>query len=114
MSTRHILLIFSLLAVISAASAATRRGPVLGGYRPIKDIKDPYVQEIAKFAVDEHNKEEGSHLKLVKIVKGESQVVSGTNYRLTLSADDSQKYVAVVYDKPWQHQRSLTSFEKSE
>ncbi|XP_021719798.1 cysteine proteinase inhibitor 1-like [Chenopodium quinoa] len=114
MSNRKILLIvFSLLAVISAVSAAGKRtGAVLGGYKPIKDINDPYVQEVAKFAVAKHNEEANSHLGIVRIVKGESQVVAGTNYRFLIAADDHQQYETVVYDKPWQHFRSLTYFKK--
>ncbi|CAO2842434.1 unnamed protein product [Amaranthus hypochondriacus] len=110
MTTRRILLAFSLLVAISAVSASRKRDAVVGGYRSIKDLNDPYVQDVAKFAVTEHNKEGKDHLELVKIVKGESQVVAGTNYRLTIAANDSHQYEAVVYDKPWQHYRSLTSF----
>ncbi|KAF1895344.1 hypothetical protein Lal_00043990 [Lupinus albus] len=87
---------------------------LVGGWTPIENINDPHVKEIADFAVTEHNKESGTKLKLESVVKGESQVVSGTNYRLVLVASDgstAKNYQAVVYEKPWQHYRKLTSFE---
>ncbi|KNA22917.1 hypothetical protein SOVF_029630 [Spinacia oleracea] len=112
MSSRHFLLLaLSLLAVVSAVSASRKHGGALvGGYSPIKDVSDPYVQGVGQFAVTEYNKDQKAHLKFVKVVKGESQVVSGTNYRLFIEADDNSQYVAIVYDVPWRHQRSLTSF----
>ncbi|MQM02766.1 hypothetical protein Taro_035539 [Colocasia esculenta] len=85
----------------------------VGGYRPIEDIDDPYVQEIGKFVVEEHNKQAGQGLVFVRVVSGEQQVVSGTNYKLVVAAEDAgatNKYEAVVYDKPWENFRELTSF----
>ncbi|XP_021766658.1 cysteine proteinase inhibitor 5-like [Chenopodium quinoa] len=113
MSTRTTLLVvLSLLAVIiSVASAAgLRSGTEVGGFKPIENLGDPYVQDIAKFAVKEHNEQEDSHLGIEKIVKGEEQVVAGKNYRLTIAANDSHYYETVVYDKPWAKFRSLTYF----
>ncbi|KAF1882014.1 hypothetical protein Lal_00038657 [Lupinus albus] len=85
-----------------------------GGWAAINDINDTHVKEIADFAVIEHNKQSGDNLKLESIIKGETQVVSGTNYRLVLTASDgsaAKKYVAAVFEKPWEHYRNLTSFD---
>nr|XP_029121651.1 cysteine proteinase inhibitor 1 [Elaeis guineensis] len=84
-----------------------------GGWQPIKDIKDPHVQEIAEFAVSEHNRLANTSLALSKVVKGETQVVEGINYRLVLEAKDGETkadYVAVVWEKVWENFRKLTSF----
>ncbi|WOK92402.1 hypothetical protein Cni_G01093 [Canna indica] len=88
-----------------------------GGWSPIENIKDPYTREIAEFAVCEHNNQlEKTNLTLVKVVRGESQVVAGTNYRLVLQAKDgrgvSAKYEVVVWVQPWKNFRQLTSFHK--
>ncbi|KAL2932272.1 Cysteine proteinase inhibitor 5 [Bienertia sinuspersici] len=110
MLSRHVtIVIFSLSAVFSTAYATKRDDEVIGGYKPIKDLNDPYIQGIAKFAIDEYNKK-GNHIQLVKIDKGESQVVAGTNYRLTISANDTHQYLTIVYDRPWDHYRILSSF----
>ncbi|KAL2932271.1 Cysteine proteinase inhibitor 5 [Bienertia sinuspersici] len=109
MSNRHIIVILSLISVLSVAYAIGRDGGVIKGYQPIKDLNDPYVQGIVKFAVDTYN-EDGNHIKLVKIDKGESQVVAGTNYRFTISANDTKHYLTIVYDRPWDHYRALTAF----
>ncbi|KAJ4825669.1 hypothetical protein Tsubulata_045059 [Turnera subulata] len=38
------------------------------------------VIELARFAVNEHNKQEGKHLEFKKVLSAKSQVVAGTNY----------------------------------
>ncbi|XP_030446067.2 cysteine proteinase inhibitor 1-like [Syzygium oleosum] len=102
-----------LLLQVSATQAA-RRAALDGGWNPINDLSDPYVGEIADFAVKTHNDEAKTGLVLEKVVKGETQVVSGTNYRLVIEVKDgadTKSFEAVVFDKPWEHVRSLTSFE---
>ena len=100
-----------LLASILLVSVAA--GAVLGGYNPIPNVNSPHVQEIGKFAVEEHNKLAGTKLKFQSVIKGEYQVVVGTNYRLTLKAKTggvSKKYQAVVLEK-LDHTKELTSFQ---
>ncbi|XWS15479.1 hypothetical protein CRYUN_Cryun34aG0004200 [Craigia yunnanensis] len=90
-----------------------RQGRELGGWTPIKNITHPHVTEIAEFAVTEYNKQSKTTLKLLKVVKGETQVVAGVNYRLLLNATDgaaTNPYQAVVWEKAWQHYMNLTSF----
>ncbi|KAG6525226.1 cysteine proteinase inhibitor 1-like [Zingiber officinale] len=86
-----------------------------GGWKPIGDLQDPHVIDIAKFAVDEHNKEATSQLRLVSVVKGETQVVAGMNYRIILKAGvvgaKVNVYEAVVWEKEWEKFRKLISFD---
>ncbi|XP_059317738.1 cysteine proteinase inhibitor 1-like [Lycium ferocissimum] len=99
----------------TSAALGGGKGGLLGGWSPITDTNDRQVVEIGKFAVDEHNKEAESKLLFKRVVKGETQVVAGTNYRLVISAKDgshSDKYLATVWDKPWENYRNLTSFKK--
>ncbi|KAI3740451.1 hypothetical protein L2E82_30880 [Cichorium intybus] len=108
------LFIFFLPFLLCNTSDALRGGPVTGGWSPIRNVTEPGVVDIGKFAVDEHNKNDHASLKFKKVVKGESQVVAGMNYKLTITAaDDSveNKYVAVVWDKPWEKFRQLVSFK---
>ncbi|KAF9623976.1 hypothetical protein IFM89_007419 [Coptis chinensis] len=92
MTTKSLLLPILLLSLIffqvSTGSFGVSRMGRVGGWTPIKDIKDPEVQDIGKFAVTEHNKEEKTELRFVQVVRGESQVVAGFNYRLILAAVD--------------------------
>ncbi|CAL5199589.1 unnamed protein product [Lathyrus oleraceus] len=107
-------LILLTLLLVAYASARKLSTPPVGGYTPIEDINDPHVIEIANFAVTQYDKQSGAKLKFNKVIKGESQVVAGTNYHLTLSAGEgsvSKIYEAVVYEKLWLHFRNLTSFE---
>ncbi|KAI4296008.1 hypothetical protein L6164_035998 [Bauhinia variegata] len=113
MRVHGFLLLFLLFLPLISAVGGGRRGALVGGWTPIKDIKEPHVTEIANFAVTEHNKVSGTKLKLKEVIKGETQVVAGTNYRLVLEAKDGAKinqYQAVVWEKSWQHYRNLTSF----
>ncbi|KAK7412720.1 hypothetical protein VNO78_04293 [Psophocarpus tetragonolobus] len=87
---------------------------LVGGWSLIKDVKDPYVVEIANYAVTEYDKRFGAKLKLLSVVKGETQVVAGISYRLILETiDDSttKSYQVLVWERPWLHFRNLTSFE---
>ncbi|KAH1055595.1 hypothetical protein J1N35_033660 [Gossypium stocksii] len=84
-----------------------------GGWTPIKNIKDPHVIEIAKFAINEYKKKSKGNLKLEEVEKGETQVVSGINYKLVLQAKDEtadNSYEAVVWEKAWLKFRKLTFF----
>ncbi|KAF8082951.1 hypothetical protein N665_0799s0009 [Sinapis alba] len=87
----------------------------LGGWKEIKNLSDPNVVSLAKYAVDEHNKQSKANLVFVKIVQGKEQVVSGKKYSLRIAAKDGggeiKNYEAVVVVKAWIRQRSLESFK---
>nr|CAD1837713.1 unnamed protein product [Ananas comosus var. bracteatus] len=93
-----------------------------GGWQPIKNVSDPHVQEIGKFAVAEYDNKSKAQLVFQEVVKGETQVVAGINYRLTLKASGQAKirgngavavgeYEATVWEKP-DGTRQLTSFKQ--
>lgn len=87
---------------------------LVGGYQPIKNSNDLHVQEIAKFAVSEHNKQANETLEYVKVIKGEYQIVAGVNYKLLVAAKHdgvANHYEAVVYEKSWESFKQLTSFK---
>ncbi|KAL0443024.1 UNVERIFIED_CONTAM: putative MO25-like protein [Sesamum latifolium] len=111
------LALLSVFLAILLASALNEASPVVGGWKPIDNLKDPEVVAIANFAVTEHNKQDGTALAFESVVKGETQVVAGTNFRLVIAAKDgsaagSKQYRALVWDKPWQKFRKLLSFEE--
>lgn len=110
--SRSLILLLALLFVPLILSDA-RKDALVGGWTPLANVGDPHVTEIAEFAVAEYNKQSKTNLKLVKVVKGETQVVAGTNYRLALKATDgsaTKTYQAIVWEKTWQNFRKLTSF----
>nr|4N6T_A Chain A, Adhiron [Populus euphratica]4N6U_A Chain A, Adhiron [Populus euphratica]6QOZ_C Chain C, Affimer binding protein [synthetic construct] len=72
------------------------------------------IEELARFAVDEHNKKENALLEFVRVVKAKEQVVAGTMYYLTLEAKDGGKkklYEAKVWVKPWENFKELQEFK---
>ncbi|CAN6915792.1 unnamed protein product [Brassica oleracea] len=87
----------------------------LGGWKPIKDLSDPNIQAVAKYAVDEHNKQITGNLVFVKIVEGKEQVVSGKTYSLTIAAKNggagTKNYEAVVVETMRSHHFGLQSFK---
>ncbi|KAK2432011.1 cysteine proteinase inhibitor [Trifolium repens] len=89
-----------------------RIGPIIGGWNPIEDINNSHVTDIANFAVNKFNNQTGASLKFQKVIRGESQIVAGINYCLIISTSNSVNniYNVVVYDRPWDHFRNLTSF----
>ncbi|KAJ1296581.1 hypothetical protein BS78_01G312400 [Paspalum vaginatum] len=98
-------------SIAPAASAA-----IVGGWRPIKDVSDPHIQELGSWAVSEHVKEAEDGLSFTKVVSGEQQVVAGMNYKLAIEATDadgkSTTYQAAVYEG-LSSQRRLLSFKPS-
>ncbi|XP_019171504.1 PREDICTED: cysteine proteinase inhibitor 5-like [Ipomoea nil] len=114
MNSRFVsLMLFSL--VVATAAHGARRELLPGGWSPIKDLKDPVVVEIANFAINTHNKEAKSNLIFKSVIGGESQIVEGLNYKLDIEVEEGNclnKYEALVWDKPSEKFRQLTSFKK--
>ncbi|KAL0010817.1 hypothetical protein SO802_005925 [Lithocarpus litseifolius] len=54
--------------------------------------------------MEEYNKESKSQLKFLSVVKGETQVVSGTNYRL----------IVATKDQPRKHEPQTPTVKKEE
>ena len=112
----YFLLTLTILPIYASTALGGKRGGggvLVGGWQPIKNITEPHVKEIGEYAVEEYNKESKSQLKFVSVVKGETQVVAGTNYRLILATKNgalAKNYQAVVWEKVWEHFRNLTSF----
>ena len=104
------------LALVSPAFAndkpAKINQPALAGGYSSTEI-DPEVRKVAEFAVKAQAKAAGKPLQLVKILKVESQVVAGLNYRLEIEVSDGTKHLkahAVVWRK-LDGSLALTSWE---
>ncbi|KAE8676335.1 Cysteine proteinase inhibitor 6 [Hibiscus syriacus] len=72
------------------------------------------IQNLARFAVDEHNKKENAMLQFKKVTEVKQQVVSGTMYYITLEAMDGDKmkvYEAKVWEKLWLNFKELLDFK---
>ncbi|XVF13718.1 hypothetical protein REPUB_Repub08aG0231700 [Reevesia pubescens] len=117
---RFVVFMVSLLFLPFVFSDA-RRMTLAGGWEPIKNISEPHVREVAEFAVSDYNKQSKASLKLKSVVEGETQVVSGINYKLVVETIDGtinwtvagiEEYEAVVWEKAQGNSRSLTSFKR--
>jgi cystatin-C len=92
---------------LSAAVSGTARaetGGLVGGFNDIPDVlNNTHVQNLGKWAVEEHNKEAGDNLEFGAVVQGQSQIVDGVNYHLVIQCMDSLgapfgKYLAFVFE----------------
>ncbi|XP_057377755.1 uncharacterized protein LOC130699429 [Daphnia carinata] len=100
----------------SAKRKTTRQIPggsqLPGGFSPL-DVSSKNVKEIASFATTAISANTNSGpATLVKVIKAESQVVAGTNFKLTMELDpvegDNLLCEVVVFDQPWTNTRKLS------
>ncbi|KAI9555406.1 hypothetical protein GHT06_017921 [Daphnia sinensis] len=111
--------VFLLLAVavltVEGGSISKRQVGFVGGFSPAK-VDDPDVLKMADFATTAVSASSNSGpLKLIKIVKAETQVVAGTNYKLNLELANTNAGAnaapipceVVIFDQPWTNTRKM-------
>ncbi|KAI3718625.1 hypothetical protein L6452_19504 [Arctium lappa] len=93
----------------------TDSGPkTVGNWLEIASPDDPAAIEVGQFAVDQHNKDTNSSLAFERVVTGNTQIVGGMNWRLTIEVKDVgslKKCEVFVYEQSWQNVRKLISFK---
>ncbi|KAM5588029.1 cysteine proteinase inhibitor 1-like [Rosa sericea] len=116
MRTQCLLLgLLALLLPLVAAVGDPSEDQIAGGWEPIKNISDPHVQDIAKWAVTEYNQQSHKALFFLRVVQGQEQVVAGTNYKLVISVKDGSStvnYEGFVFEKLQETSRKLVSFTR--
>ncbi|XP_028803930.1 cysteine proteinase inhibitor-like [Neltuma alba] len=87
----------------------------LGGVREVEGNQNSLeIDNLARFAVDEHNKKENALLEFGRVINTKKQVVAGTLYHITLEATDGGKknvYEAKVLEKPWLNSKEVQDFK---
>ncbi|KAE9614879.1 hypothetical protein Lal_00036008 [Lupinus albus] len=88
---------------------------VVGGVTVVEGSKNSLeIQDLARFAVEEHNKNENGVLEFVKVISAKEQLVSGSLYYITLEAKDSERnkvYETKIWDKPWLKLKEVQEFK---
>eukprot|EP00250_Pteridium_aquilinum_P001692 c11898_g1_i1 orf=102-815(+) len=86
-----------------------------GGLQEIPTAhNDLEVQDLAKFAIDQHNSRQNSNLEFAGIISAHKQVVAGLMFHFTLKAVSGGRvdvYEAKVWVKPWENFKSLEHFK---
>ncbi|KAJ7964942.1 Cysteine proteinase inhibitor [Quillaja saponaria] len=87
----------------------------VGGIREVEGNQNSLeIENLARFAVAEHNKKENALLEFGRVVDTKQQVVSGTIYYITLEATDGGKkkvYEAKIWEKAWLNFKELQEFK---
>uniref|UniRef100_G3MRH4 Cystatin domain-containing protein n=1 Tax=Amblyomma maculatum TaxID=34609 RepID=G3MRH4_AMBMU len=120
--------VLAVLAVLIVACGAS----IPGGWSTKDPQSSPKYKELAHYAVSQRVEGLENYDTVLELTKVETQVVAGLNYRLTFTIAGSECKIAeieyseercppkdnvgkatctaVVYERPWQNIRSLTSF----
>ncbi|KAK2431395.1 hypothetical protein P8452_44590 [Trifolium repens] len=72
------------------------------------------IDNLALFAVQEHNIKQNGVLEFVRVLSAKKQVVSGTLYDITLETKDGSKqkvYEAKILEKPWLNFKEVQEFK---
>ncbi|KAG2239076.1 hypothetical protein Bca52824_089936 [Brassica carinata] len=81
---------------------------------PIKDVSARNIEEVAKYAINEHNSESNDNLVFVKVIEGKRQVLSAIIYDLIIAAKNNggatKNYKAVVMES--ERDKILYSFNE--
>lgn len=113
-TTTAVLFLLAVLTV-EGVSITKRQVGFVGGFSPAK-VDDSDVLKMADFATTAVSASSNSGpLKLIKIVKAETQVVAGTNYKLNLelantNAGENAAPIpceVVIFDQPWTNTRKM-------
>ncbi|KAL1531140.1 cysteine proteinase inhibitor A-like isoform X1 [Salvia divinorum] len=73
------------------------------------------IDDIGRFAVQEHNKNQNSLIEFGRVVDAKEQLVAGKMYHLTVEAVDggqNKTYEARVWVKPWMNFKQLQEFKE--
>lgn len=89
----------------------------VGGISDVPNFQhSPLIDRLARFALNEFNKQQNAHLSLSKVVSAREQMVSGMVYYLTMEALDSHRtsgsYLAQVWVVPWKNFTQLEEFKQ--
>ncbi|KAI6704140.1 hypothetical protein NL676_013276 [Syzygium grande] len=101
------LLLLLLLAILPLFALAASE------WNPIKDVHDPHIQAIAKFAVTRFNSRNHTDLVFKDIRRGEIQTDGSTKYflHLLMAQPSSPCYAALVFGEAKQQSLELLSFD---
>ena len=116
---RRAMVLLAAVAATTASTAAAGRSAraavstKTGQWAEIENVSmEPYVQDLGKWAVTEHNKQSGEGLEFGKVVRGRQQVVAGMNYSLEIETKGpaSRFYEAGPFVSLPPEKRQLKSF----
>ncbi|MBF6064941.1 hypothetical protein IU494_30305 [Nocardia terpenica] len=102
----------ALAGLLLAAPAAAQAQP--GAWHPA-DPNDAHVQALAQFGVDNGSQAAHRRMALDTVAEASTQVVAGTNYRLTVTVNaedpaETDLCTMLIWEKQWENFRQLLEF----
>ncbi|XP_050903953.1 cysteine proteinase inhibitor [Lathyrus oleraceus] len=87
----------------------------LGGTTEVEYTQNSVeINNLALFALQEHNIKQNGVLEFVRVLSAKKQVVSGTLYEIVLETKDGGKqkvYEAKILEKPWLNLKEVQEFK---
>ncbi|CAL0307478.1 unnamed protein product [Lupinus luteus] len=88
---------------------------IVGGVTVVEGSENKLeIQDLARFAVEDHNKKEHASLEFVKVISAKEQIVQGVLYYITLEAKDHHRkkiYETKIWDRPWLNLKEVEEFK---
>lgn len=107
-------LVITLLTLTFIVHSAQSSETLTNWWKPIKNLKDPKVEEIGKLFVSTYNAMKNKSLEYESVIQGEYQVaVAGLNYRLIARAKEDgvlTNFVFFFFKHPVTHTGKFTYF----
>ncbi|CAH8333044.1 unnamed protein product [Eruca vesicaria subsp. sativa] len=101
-----------LLPLISVVGQKEPPGP----WKRITDLNDVYYVDIAKFAVNEHNKQADDNLRFIRILEGKEQMDTGQRDYFKIGVNNREDlaeiYEASVFNKEYKNVLTLEYFRR--
>ena len=106
--TIRAVLLFAIAAIATYLAAPTM---AYGEWFPLPNVNDPEIQELGRWAIEEHVKQAKDEIKFNKLVSGKEQVGEGVNLDLIIDAwnrdGNDAKYEAKLHLRDWMDKHTL-------
>ncbi|KAJ9544077.1 hypothetical protein OSB04_023784 [Centaurea solstitialis] len=105
-SSSSLIIATLLLSVFFEVGVCRERRLLSDDVKEIPIVEGGEQEELARMAIDEHNKKEGTSIEFVRLVAVKEQVVDGKMFYITFEANEADKvklYEAIVLVIPWQN-----------
>ncbi|XP_044321184.1 cysteine proteinase inhibitor 8-like [Triticum aestivum] len=108
-------LLLALVVVAAAVDSTAAFDQDHTPFKPIPDLSVPRIQELGRWAVQQHNDQTGDRLTFTRVNGGQFQIVApALNYLLDIDATNvhgtASTHTALIFVQYWTNTQRLDSF----